>query len=123
MKRKPPYLYRQLELLALHDLGVVDPEEVRVQNRLDDASDDGDPVGLVLRLGQVAVDPIGDVEPAVDAQGEQVVRGDGLGLACALQHKQLRQDGHRLQPDRERPQDLGQCVAVGDDESQHRGAA
>lgn len=34
--------------------------------------------------------------------------GDGLGLTSLTDHEELGQDGHRLQVDGERPQDLGQ---------------
>lgn len=60
----------QLELLALHDLGVVDVEEVTVEDGLDDAGNDGDVVGGVVGLGEVAVDPVGDVQSSVASQGE-----------------------------------------------------
>ena len=35
------HLYGQVELLALHDLGPVDVEEVSVEDGLDEAGDDG----------------------------------------------------------------------------------
>ena len=37
---------------------------------------------------------------------------DGLGLAGFLHHEQLRQDGRRLQVDRERPQNLHKAEFV-----------
>lgn len=37
--------------------------------------------------------------------------GDGLGLAGLADHEQLGQDGHRLQVDGERPQNLGREMA------------
>ena len=105
-------LYRELELLALEDLVVVDPEEVAVQHGLDDACNEGDPVHLMADLREVAVDPVRDVQSAVQSEGKQIVRGDGLGLPRSLQHEQLRQDGNRLQPDGEGPQDLSHVVSV-----------
>jgi hypothetical protein len=115
-------LYWQLELLALHDSGVVDVEEVAIQNSLDKAGDNSDPVRLVLGLGEVTVDPVGDVQRAVAAQGEQIVGGDGLGLTSALEHKQLREDSHRLEPDGEGPEDLGEGVLVREKDCENGGA-
>lgn len=107
----------QLELLALENLVVVDVEEVRVQNRLNETSNNGNPVDLVLvgRLHQVSVDPVGNVQGAVATEGKEVVGGDGLGLASSLQHEQLGKNGHRLEPDGERPENLLDGVLVWED--------
>ncbi len=113
----------QLELLALENLGVVDVEEIAVQNGLDQAGDNGNPVGLVVGLGKVAVDPVGNVEGAVAAEGKEIVGGDGLGLAGALQHEELGQDGNGLEPDGKGPEHLHNSVADGEDESHESGAA
>lgn len=96
-------LDRQLKLLALEDLVVINVEKVAVQNGLDDAGDNGDPVNLMLGLGDVAVDPVGNIKGAVDSESEQVVGRDGLGLARALQHEQLRENGHGFQPNGKGP--------------------
>jgi hypothetical protein len=96
-------LYREIELLALDDpicmlaffvfyivelryaLGVVDPEEVRVQNRLYNTSDDGNRVPEDGCLDKVPpVDPIRDVQRPVYAQSEEVVGGDSLRLPRPL---------------------------------------
>lgn len=66
--RPPNPLDGQLELLALHDLGVVDPEEVAVHDSLNDAGHDGDPVHLMVLLGNVTIDPVGDVQCSVNTQ-------------------------------------------------------
>lgn len=116
-------LHGQLELLALEDLCVVDPEKVAVEDGLDDAGDNGDPVDLVSGLGEVAVDPVGNVEGAVAAEGEEVVGGDGLGLAGALQHEELGQDRDGLEPDGEGPEDLEEAVVVGEEQGHDGGAA
>ena len=50
-----------------------------------------------LTFEVVSVDPVEDVESAVDSQSEEIVRGDGLGFASLLDHEELRQDGHQLQ--------------------------
>lgn len=68
-------------------------------------SDPNDPVRIAW-LGGEAVDPVEEVEGAVAAQGEDVVRGEGLHLAGALEEEELRQDGQRLEVDGEGPQDL-----------------
>ena len=79
-------------------------EEVTVENSLDAASHDGNQIKESLKV--VTVDPVENVEGAVGAEGKQVVAGDRLGLARLADHEELRQDGHRLQVDGERPQDL-----------------
>jgi len=114
------HLHRQSELLALQHLSIVDPEEIRIEDGLDQAGQDGDAVGEIL--GEVAPDPIGDIQGAITTQGEQVMRGDGLGLAGALQEEELRQDGDALEPDGEGPEDLGGRVAVGIDEGEDQRA-
>lgn len=113
----------QLELLALENLVVVDVEKVAVENRLDQAGDNGNPIHLMVGLCDVAVDPVGDVEGAVESEGEEVVSRDGFCLASALQHKQLREDGHRLEPDGKGPHDLGGRVIVGKGDGEDGGTA
>lgn len=122
LSQPPNPLYGQLELGALEHLVVVDPEEVAVKNRLDDTRDNRDIVNVPLGLRRVPVDPVGDVQRAVHAQREQVVRRDGLGLAGALQHEELREDGDGLEPDGEGPEDLGGAVRVGEEDGEHGGA-
>lgn len=126
VKTKDSLLNGKLELLPLHDTSIVDPEEVTVQDSLDDARNNRNPVHPVAPvsvLGHVAVDPIGDVQSAVQTQGEDVVRGDGLGLSRALEHKQLGQDGDALEPDRESPRDLPERVFIGHQEGEDGGAS
>ena len=67
------------ELLALEHLGYVQVEEVAVEDGLNDAGNDGDEVEEALRV--VAVNPVEQVQAAVQAESEQVVSGDGLSLA------------------------------------------
>lgn len=50
------------------------------------------------------------------------MRCDSLSLAGALQHEQLRQDGHSLEPDGEGPKDLGYGVLVWDDDGEYGSA-
>jgi len=71
---------------------------------LDTSSYNGDKVIESLKI--VAVDPVDDVQGTVGTQCKQVVAGDGLCFTSLGNHKQLRQDGYRLQVDGERPQDL-----------------
>jgi hypothetical protein len=117
-----PSLDGKLKLLALEDLGVVDVEKVAVENSLQDAGNDGNPLGLVVGLGGVAVDPVGDVEEAVDAKGEEVVGGDGLGLASALEHEELGEDGDGFEPDGKGPEDLVEGVLLGPDDGKDGGS-
>ena len=63
-------------------------------------------------LGPVSVNPVGDVQCAVCAEGEEVVGGDGFGLAGSLQHEELRKNGNGFEPDRKGPEDLPQRLAA-----------
>lgn len=108
-------LHGQVELLALEDparksvsrseeymwdqsvLGVVNVEEVRVQNSLNQTCDDRN--RLKVALSEPAVDPVGDVKGSVSTEGEQIVGGDSLCFAGSLQHEQLGQNGDSFQPD------------------------
>ena len=83
-------------------------EEVAVEDGLNTAGDNHDDVKVVLVL--VAVDPVGDVEAAVDTESEEIVAGDSLRLAGFAEHEELRQDGNGLQIDGKRPQNLKQCA-------------
>ena len=109
------------DLLAGHDLGNVEIEEVAVEHSLDHSGHDGDDVveGLVV----VAEDPVDDVEAAVTAEGEQVVAGDRLGLPRLGDHEQLGQDGDALQVDGEGPQDLHHAELVVDDKTEEDAGA
>lgn len=84
----------------------VQVEEVTVEDGLHDAGHHGDLVEEAL--GVVTPHPVGDVERSVQAEEEQVVGGDGLGLARLGDHEELRHYRHRLQENGERPQDLGE---------------
>lgn len=79
-------------------------EEVTIENSLDDPSHDGNHVKEALEVEPP--DPVEEVEGAIDPQTEQIVGGDGLRLARLANHKELRQDGHRLQVDGKGPQNL-----------------
>ena len=71
----------------------------------------------------VPVDPIWDIECPVCTEGREVVRGDRLGFACALEHEQLRKDGHGLEEDGERPKQLREREPVVEEECEdHAGA-
>jgi len=111
-----PFLGGKAELLALQHLGDVQVEEVAVQDGLHHAGHDGDQVEEAL--GVVAVHPVEEVQAAVQAQGEQVVGGDGLRLAGLADHEQLREDGDRLEVDGESPEDLEGAEVVVDQESE-----
>lgn len=79
-------------------------EEVTIENSLDDPSHDGNHVKEALKVEPP--EPVEEVEGAVDPQAEQIVGSDGLGLAGLANHKELRQDGHRLKVDGKGPQNL-----------------
>lgn len=84
--------------------GNVQIEEVAVQDGLDEASHNGNHVKEALEVE--TPDPVEEIEGSVQAQEEQIMGGDGLGLTSLADHKELRQDGHRLQVDGESPKDL-----------------
>lgn len=79
-------------------------EEVTVQDSLDHPSNDSYEVEEALEV--VAPDPVDQIQGTVQAQEEKVVSGDGFRLSGLADHKELREDGHRLQVDGEGPQDL-----------------
>lgn len=67
-------------------------EEVAVEDSLHHTGHDGDHVEETLKVE--APYPVDEVERPVEAQKEQVVRGDGLRLASLADHEQLGEDGH-----------------------------
>lgn len=79
-------------------------EEVAVEDGLHHPSNDGDHVKETLKVEPPY--PVDEVEGSVESQEEQVMGGDGLGLTSLADHEELGQDGHRLQVDGERPQNL-----------------
>lgn len=93
-----------LALLERLTFGDVQVEEVAVEDGLDHTGHNGDQVEEAFEV--VTPEPVEDVEGPIHAQAEQVVGGDGLSLASLTDHKELRQDCHRLQVDGEGPQDL-----------------
>lgn len=107
--------------VCLNSLGVVHPKEVGIENCLHDARQNRNLIKVAF--GEIAIDPVRDIQRAIDAQREEIMRGDGLRLPRALQQKQLRQDCNRLEPDAECPQDFRRGVFVGEDGGEDRGAA
>lgn len=70
----------------------VQVEEIAVQDCLNTACYNRDQVEEAFKIE--SVDPVEDVERTIGAQSEQVVAGDGLGLARLANHEELRQNGH-----------------------------
>jgi len=95
-----------LKPLPLENLCDVEIEKVAIENGLNTSGHNSD--DIVERLSVVAIDPVENVETTVRAESEQIVAGNTLGLTSLGHHEQLGQDGHRLQIDREGPQDLHQ---------------
>lgn len=79
-------------------------EEIAVQDGLHNTSDDGNHVKESLKVEPPY--PVDEVQGSVESEEEQVVGGDGLSFAGLADHEKLRQDGHWLQVDGERPQNL-----------------
>lgn len=91
-------------------------DEVGVEDGLEDAGHEGNHDDFLP-----LVDPVEDVEEAVEAQEEHDVRGDVLDVLALRDHVQLRQNGHRLQPDRERPEDAVHREGLVEEEGQDGG--
>lgn len=81
-----------LVVLFLHTSGDVKIEEIAVKDGLHHPRHHGDLVEEAFRV--IAPHPVCDVEGAVKAEEEQVVRGDGLRLPGFGDHEELRHDGH-----------------------------
>lgn len=67
-------------------------KEVTIQDGLDHPSHNSDHVKEALKVEPP--DPVEEIEGTVDTQAEQIVCGDGLGLAGLTDQEELRQDGH-----------------------------
>jgi hypothetical protein len=81
-------------------------KEVDVETGLDEAADVHDPVVLVVHLVVGAVHPVDDVECAVDAEKEYIMRGQVFDFSVSLKDDQLRDDGNGFQVDGEHPKQL-----------------
>jgi hypothetical protein len=75
-------------------LCVVDVEEIRVQDRLNNTGDHGNGIPMVVNLCEVSPDPIGDVETSIGPECEQVMCRDALRLSRTLKHEQLRKNSN-----------------------------
>ena len=89
-----------------NSLCVVDVEKVRVQDGLNNSCNDCNGIVKARHIEEVAIDPIGNIQRPVCAERKEVVGRDCFRFARSLQHKQLRENGNRLQPDGECPKDL-----------------
>ncbi len=87
---------------------IVDPCKVDVKRRLDDAEGYCD--GIYHALCEPAVDPIEDVEAAVRAEGEEVIRVDDGGDCCLAEKDELREDADGFENDGECPKYLGESI-------------
>lgn len=74
---------------------VVNPEKVRIQPGLQESRQDNHQLSRVT--ASVAVDPVEEVAEAVEAEGKEVVGGDGFGFAGFLELEHLGQDGDGFQ--------------------------
>merc|ERR1719221_212673 len=78
-------------------LGVI-VEEIAVETRLNEAANPAD-IGDVT-LGEIAKNPIQDVEGSVRAHAANEVRGQIFYFSTLLHEHQLWDDGYALEPDR-----------------------
>ena len=89
------------ELVRL--LCVIDVEEIGVQDCLNYSCNDGNGVVELRHIEEVAIDPIRDVQCPVCAECKKIMCRNCFGLAGTLEHKQLREDRDRLEPNGECP--------------------
>ena len=107
----------KLELLSLQNLGEVDVEEIEVEASLDNARNNGN--GVNLMVAEVSPNPVGNIQSAVKTHGSKVMCGDCLCFACSLEHEELREDGHSLEEDGERPKDFCELEFIVEDEAEN----
>jgi len=85
-------------------LGIINPEEVRVQDCLYDA---GHPRDLInVTICEVSIKPVRDIQCPVHTECEDVVRRDSFSFSGPLKHEELGENRNRLEPYRKRPHDL-----------------
>lgn len=101
-------------LLPAPTFGHIQVEEVTVEDGLYHSRHHCNLVIEILSL--VSPDPVSQVERPVQPQEEQVVGSNSLGLSSLADHEELGQNGHRLQVDRESPEDLSQGDEKADDD-------
>lgn len=122
IRSRPYRLDGKLEFLALKNLGVINVKEVAVENSLNDSGNNGDPIKFIRGLHEVSIDPVRNIQSSVASKSEEVVCGNGFGLASPLKHKKLWQNGYRFKPDGKGPEDLGESVLVRDENAENSGA-
>ena len=67
-------------------LCIVDIEEIRIENGLDNAGNNGNGIKVAV-FSEEAVDPIEDVKRTIDAQCKEVMGSDGLSFSRSLKHE------------------------------------
>ena len=87
-----------------------------IEDGLQTAGGDGDDV--VEALVDVPVDPVEDVEAAVEAENEEIHADDRLRLACPQDEEELGNQDDALEVDGEGPENLHDGELVVEDESQ-----
>ena len=85
----------KFECPSVEDSFVVNVKEIGVKGGLQDAGEDRDGLGGFVEAP--AINPVQEVEGAVQAQAEEVMRGDGFGFSGFLELKHLREDGNGFQ--------------------------
>jgi hypothetical protein len=98
--------YGQYMVLGRLLLCVVDPEEVGIQNSLNDTSNNRNRVEEPRDLEEIPVNPIGDIQRPVRAKRKEIMGRNRLGFARPLEHKELRKNSYGFKPDGKSPQDL-----------------
>lgn len=81
-------------------------KEIGIQQRLNHPTNVYNPVMLVVGLRVGSVDPVENVQGSVGTHEKDVVSGQVLHLAVALQDNQLGHDGNALQQNTKSPQEF-----------------
>ncbi len=68
-------------------------EEIQVQASLQEAAGIHNVIVLIVGLVVRSVDPVDNVQGAIDTQEEDIVAGEVLDVSLALEQDQLRNDG------------------------------
>ena len=98
------------DTLTLLQGNVVSVQEVTVESSLEAATEDLSEAVLAVDL--VSVDPVQDVEESVHAESSHVVRGYVLNNSYLVEHDNLWDEGHGLQPQAEAPLELEPPLVV-----------
>jgi hypothetical protein len=79
-------LYGKSKLLPFQNFGIINPEEIRVQHRLHQASHYRNAIPMML-IHKIPPDPVRNIQRPITAQGKEIMRRNRFCLACSLQQE------------------------------------